>query len=166
MPTSCTSFDDKKNREFIKIFDKLGSLDCSYFSYTIERDDGIRKNFFLNNTWLNTYLNEGFIQTCPLTMICRVKGSAFIQWSLLNSLDKAQKTSMNARKDLEMHNGVTISSYVSGTKEMIAMATTKNNHKFGQIILENKEFVQEQILGMRKIAIESNDFECPSSCAI
>ena len=155
-PTKSSEFTESTELLFYNIFKEMGHLDCSYMSYVYERSDGVRKHFFTDKIWLDTYIREGFIETCPLTLLGRDSDRIFIPWNHLNSLNNTAQLTMEARADMDITNGVTIIERVGNGKEMVALATRRNNPKFYQNLMGHGDFVKRKIIELRKSVINTD----------
>lgn len=159
VPIHCNDFDENEELEYYRMLFQLGKFDCSYLSYTLERPDGKRFNFFSNKEWLNVYQAENFITTCQLTVLSRQQGNNIIPWNTLYPATSDQKKVLDARADFDIGNGITISQMVNGNCEMIALATRKNNVQFIHNLQTNPYFLQSCLLRLRKIATSGQGFE-------
>lgn len=157
-PKLCFEFNEKEELDFYQILLQMNKLNCTYISYTLEKTNEKRINFFSDHEWLNVYHSEGFIATCQLTNLSRINGNAIIPWNTLYPSNQEEKRVIDARLDFNIANGITISQKINNTHEMIALGTTKDNKKFINVLNNHLPYLQGCLIKLRTLAIRGSYF--------
>ena len=144
--TDCT------NADFIHEAERLREFGITYISYVAINDNSTFR-FSTDESWLyETFIDKGLIESCPLRKTALLGVSRLIPWSSL-TLEKNESMIMDARKDYNQLDGITLVNDFSGIKEVVAIATEKPTIKMEESYFSHMNNIKQIILNIRKIAL-------------
>lgn len=147
-----SQFPDKEIKSLYKIFNilKKNSKGWCHLSYSLELPNKRKFYFYTNPEWEKKYIDEKLIDHCPLVRACR-KSRFIIPWSSVLASNEVEKKVLNTRRTLAAYDGIAMSDYFCGAKEMCGLGVSKKYETLVYHNIQNQEFILAIREKIRKI---------------
>lgn len=98
-------------------------------SYALEINNGKRIHYYSNPDWQEIFIKEKLINHCPLLKFGRESSTSILDWNMLfSSLNKKQRRVMDARRAMNIGNGIGAKQSIYNFLEMVTFASDCENY--------------------------------------
>lgn len=140
---------------FFRTFGMLEKIyGCTYLAFMLEDLENKRRvNFISNKSWHNIFINEHYIDFCPLVEIGRNVDSIILNWNSVANNTKSAREVVGVRGEHNIANGISFSGIIDycgvKVKEMIGLGADIKHHDFAKLIINNIHHVQAMLESLR-----------------
>lgn len=127
---------------------------CTYLAFMLEGlENMVRVNFISNKAWHNIFINDHYIDFCPLVEVGRLVDSIILNWNSVPINTKSAREVVGVRADHNIANGISFANILDycgvRAKEMIGMGADIKHYDFARLIVNDISNVQEILKKLR-----------------